>query len=330
MDDPHPVKADTRRATIALLIATVFWGSGFTLAKTAGEAINRAVLGAEHGAVGPVWILAMRFGVAGVLWLIVFRESRRAWTWDLVRRSAILGGWLSVGMIVQHIGLDRTSEAVSAFLTSLTILFVPLMMTLVLRRPPPPAVWVGVVVAGVGVWVMTGASPSGFGMGELLGLACAVAYSVDIIAVGMLATPQNAVRITAGQFLVVAAITTLVCLILPGGRESLTPHRVIEFMSSRQIGLNVLLLAVLVTMGAFGLQFQFQPRLDPTRAALLYLMEPIFASLYAYLARGSRMSGLAIAGAGLILAANLLVELWQSRGTREAKADAGMGAAVID
>ena len=88
---------------------------------------------------------------------------------------------------------------------------------------------------------------------------------------------------------------------------------------------------ILVTVGAFGLQTHFQPHIDPTRAALLYLVEPIFASLYAWLATGRGLSPLAAAGAGLILIANVLVELIQSKTVRQTgQIDAGAGAAVLD
>jgi drug/metabolite transporter (DMT)-like permease len=59
--------------------------------------------------------------------------------------------------------------------------------------------------------------------------------------------------------------------------------------------------------------FYFQPKLDPTRAALLYLGEPIFAALYAYLAVGRTLSVMALLGAGLILSANVLVEVLERR-----------------
>jgi drug/metabolite transporter (DMT)-like permease len=187
------------------------------------------------------------------------------------------------------------------------------MMTCVLRRPPPAAVWIGVAVAALGVWLLTEASPGGFGIGEMLGLVCAVLYSVDIIAVDALLTPENAARITAGQFLVVALVTAGICLLVPGGASSLEPSQIAHWMAWKPVGLNVVLLAVLVTMGAFGLQFRFQPRIDPTRAALLYLMEPVFASAFAFAVRGSRLSTLAMLGAGLILIANLLVERLEAR-----------------
>ena len=307
-----------RSATLALLLATVFWGCGFTWAKVAGETVNQMTDAGPGGILGPTWVLAIRFTAAGVLWLAVFPESRRNWSLSALLRSLILGTLLCTGMVIQHIGLDRTTEAVSAFLTSLTILFVPLILTLApgrLRRPPAPGVWLGVLMATFGVWLLTGATTARLGPGEILGLLCAVSYSVDIIAVNALvregrAAPGDASRLTAGQFLTVGLLTTALCLFLPHGRRAFATPQVAQLLSVPQVGINVALLALFPSICAFGLQFRFQPRIDPTRAALIYLVEPIFASLYALLATGRTLAPLALGGAALILAANFMVELW--------------------
>ena len=319
-----------RAATFALLLATLFWGCGFTWAKTAGESINQLSGAGEGAPLGPIWVLALRFLIAAVLWVIVFPGARRGWDRAIVGRSLLLGLLLSAGMILQHLGLDRTSESVSAFLTSLTILFVPLVMTIALRKPPAAAVWFGVAVATAGVWLMTGASGGHFGTGELLGLACAFAYSFEIIGVNLLLDRQNFVRVTAGQFLVVAMVSFVTVTVLPHGPSTLAPPRIISLMSLPEIGVHVTLLAVLVSMGSFGIQFRFQPDLDPTRATLIYLVEPIFASAYAWIATGRRLSTTGICGAGMILAANVIVEVLQKRKRAMAEEPAAVGPAVID
>jgi drug/metabolite transporter (DMT)-like permease len=86
--------------------------------------------------------------------------------------------------------------------------------------------------------------------------------------------------------------------------------------------LYVVLLIVVSTMAAFGLMFYFQPKLEPTRATFIYLGEPIFAALYAYVAVGRTLSVIALLGAGLILAANVLVEIFERRRTRPTGLDA--------
>jgi drug/metabolite transporter (DMT)-like permease len=310
-DDATASAPSVRPAIAALLLATVFWGCGFAWAKTAGETVNAACGLANGAPLGPMFVLTARFLLGAVLWFAIFPDSRRGWTQQDLLRTLILGVILSAGMIVQHLGLDRTSEAVSAFLTSLTILFVPLMMTFVLAKPPRSILWAGVVLATVGVWLMTGAAPSGFGIGELLGLSCALVYSIDIIVLNYLITPANVSRLTAGQFLIVGIVNLITCLFLPQGPPGLA--RAHELLAMPAVGINVALLAIFPTLLSFGLQFRFQPRIDPSRAALIYLMEPIFASLFALLVNGRGLNGIAMVGAALIIVANLLVELVASR-----------------
>ena len=183
-----------------LALATVFWGCGFTWAKLGGEAVQRAAGAGEHSPFGPVFLLGCRFTLSGVVWMLLFPAARKGWTWAGVLRSASVGALLSVGVIVQHVGLDYTSEAVSAFLTSLTILFVPLLMTFMLRKPPRAALWLGVVVATAGIWLI-GATPSGFGLGEFLGLCCASVFSLYILAVNAASAHETPWRMTGGQFI---------------------------------------------------------------------------------------------------------------------------------
>jgi drug/metabolite transporter (DMT)-like permease len=215
--------------------------------------------------------------------------------------------------VVQHLGLDLTSEAVSAFLTSLTILFVPLILTLGLRKPPAPVMWLGVALATLGVWLMTGAAPSGFGVGEALGLACALAFSLYLLAVNAVAKAEDAWRMTAGQFLVVGAACFAACALVEG-RQALWPAAAVRLVTSdRDVWLNVVLLTLFPTVGAFSLLNHYQPKLDPTRAALMYLMEPVVAGVYAWVAAGRALDAMILVGAGLILAANVIVEVLSAR-----------------
>jgi drug/metabolite transporter (DMT)-like permease len=56
--------------------------------------------------------------------------------------------------------------------------------------------------------------------------------------------------------------------------------------------------------------FRYQPRTSPTRAALIYLTEPLFATVYAWLMTGRAIESMAFLGGGLIIAGNLLAELF--------------------
>jgi drug/metabolite transporter (DMT)-like permease len=296
-----------------LLLGTLFWGCGFTWAKAAIAGINAAAHLGPDAAFGAVFSLAVRFCFAAVLWPIVFPAGRRGWTWRGAMRSFWIGLLLAASLIVQHVGLERTSESVSAFLTSLTVLFVPILLTVVARRPPRAVLWLGVVMATAGVWLMTGAQTSGFGAGELLGLGCAAGFSVYILAVNSAAEIDDPRRLTFGQFTVVAMVCVVGCVLLPGGKAVRDPRALARLVLLPGVGWNLFLLSLLTTMAAFGLLTHYQPRLEPTRATLIYLMEPVIAAVYAAAFAGHRIGHLAICGAVLILSANLFVELLSSR-----------------
>jgi drug/metabolite transporter (DMT)-like permease len=120
----------------------------------------------------------------------------------------------------------------------------------------------------------------------------------------------------AGQFLSVGIGSAVTCLFVSHGPVPLTLSMQWAILIGSELWLYVIPLIVVSTMAAFGLMFYFQPKLDPTRAALIYLAEPIFAALYAYVAVGRTLSVIALLGAGLILAANVLVEILERRSKR--------------
>ena len=294
-----------RRAATALLLATLFWGLGFTWAKRTGAVLNESARVPPGSALGPVLLLAWRYTLGGLIWLAAFPAARRRWSAGSLMRAAVLGVLLYAGLVLQHLGLDRTSEAVSAFLTSLTILFVPLLMTVGLRKPPRGIVWVAVLLATAGIWLMTGATPAGFGIGELLGLGCAVVFSLYMIAVNLIVPRDDPWRMTAGQFLVTGFGCLLTCLLLKGGPAAVASAAIFQ---PRVIADGALLI-LFPTLLSFGALNYYQPHLDPTRAALLYLLEPVFAAAFAWVFAGRGLGPVALGGAGLILVANLTAEL---------------------
>jgi len=305
-----------RFATLMLLLATVGWGLGFTWAKSAQEAVNQKLDLPPEAAVGPLLTVGVRYVLAGFLMLAVVGRSRRGWSRVGIARALSLGGLLGAATGLQHLGLGRTSEAVSAFLTSLTVLFVPLLMTVALRRPPSPLFWVAVALATAGIWLMTGATPTGFGLGEALGLTCALVFSIYLIAINALLPRDDPWRMAAGQFLVAGSMMLLICLLYDRGRRAMAPQALWELLQVSDIRVNLLLSMLFPTFLSFILMNLYQPRVDPMRVALIYLMEPVFAAAYAYVARGRSPGALGLTGALLILAANLFVERLNSRGAR--------------
>ena len=291
------------------MLATVFWGCGFSWAKAAGEGVNAAAGLPPSAAYGQVFVLAMRFLCGGLIWLALFPASRRGWTWPGFWRASLAGVVLGVGMLVQHVGLAQSSVEVSAFLTSLTVLFVPLIGVLFMRKPVAAALWLSVALSTVGIWLLTGATPHGFGAGEWLGLACALLFSVYLYVLNVVAARDSAWRVNAGQFVAMGLLCMLAFACLPHAPGVPAHGGFVHLVRAPGVALNLLLLVVFPTLGSFGLMGFHQPKITPTRAALIYMLEPLFAAAYAWVSRGNALSAAEWLGAGLILLANVGSEL---------------------
>lgn len=302
-----------RKATLLLLFACIMWGGSFAWQKHGGNAINAAAGLPDTHALGQMLLMMWRFIIALVLWPILFPKSLRGWSWRTVYRSVILGCVFGGGMLLQAAGLARTSAGLSAFLTSLTIIFVPLSMTLLLRKPPPMVMWIGVAIAMVGIHLMTGSSAGGFDLGALFGLACAIVFSAYLILLNHHSIGESPWRLVLGQNLTITLLSGLCAVVCYPQHLSST----VVFAATHSPALpNMLLLVVFSTIIAGGIMVFYQPRVDPTRAAMIYLTEPIFASAFAYFLIDEKMTVKAMIGGALILAANLLAEVWEIRAKR--------------
>lgn len=287
------------RADLALAAAAFLFGTTFLVVQDAV---------ASDGAVP---FLVVRFGVGAVV-LVPLAARRGRPAPGFGRAVAVLGGLLATGYVLQTVGLQHTTSSVSAFVTYLLVVFVPILSALVLRAPPSPAALAGVVLAVAGLVLLTaGASGEGvgggLGLGELLTLGCAVAFAAHIVALADAAPRFDVVQLNLGQFAVVAGALLVPGLFLGGYDLSLAAAAA------------ALYTGVAVTALAFGLQVWGQRRVSATRTALVLLLEPVFAAGLGYLA-GERLGPLGAVGAGVIVVAILVAEVggpWSARRASE-------------
>src|SRR5579875_1673116 len=281
---PNGASGGSQRAAVGVLLAaTVAWGGTFVVVKGA----------VAHTSVAN--FLAWRFLIAGgVLALLrpryLLHLGRRDWA-----RGWLLGLSLAGGYWLQTLGLRYTTAAISGFLTGLQVVFTPLLAWALLRQRARPRVWVAAVVAlgGLGAMSVRGFS---MGAGELLTVASAGAFAVQVVGLSRWSSPRNAYGLATVQLLTVAARCSLAAL--PSGPNP---------RESAAVWAAVIGTAVVATAFAFVAQTWAQSKLPAARAALVLTMEPVFAALAAWAAGGS--IGLPVLlGGGLVLGAMLLVK----------------------
>lgn len=264
-------------------MAALLFGSTFLVVK-----------GALHHA-GPLPFLGVRFLVAaGVLGPVALSRRARATDGEL-RHGFYAGSALLAGFVLQTIGLRYTTASSSAFVTYLLVVLVPVIVAVIDRRWPTGATVMAVLLAAGGLLLLSG-GPSGFGIGEVLTLGGAFAFAVHIIVLSRTAARHDALRLTFWQVLVVA----LVCI--PAGLFSGGYHL------EGSVWLGAAFCGVGATAGAFFLMVWAQRVVPPARAALILLLEPVFAAVLGFTS-GERLGWAGACGAGAILVAILVAEV---------------------
>lgn len=239
--------------------------------------------------------LAARFLIgAAAAWVFAIRRPGEVES-GVLRAGVLCGVVLCAGYLFQTIGLQYVSGSVSAFITYLLVLMVPLLSAIVLRRPPTAPTIVGILLAAVGLYLLHGAKPT-FGKGELLTLGCAFCFAVQIILLADFAPRYDSFRLNALQLSVVG----VACLI-PG-----------FFTGGYDFPLSAWLAAIYTGVAAsavaFGLMVWAQRRVGPSRTALLLMLEPVFAAVGGAIA-GDHLGVVGVMGAVLILIGILVAEL---------------------
>jgi drug/metabolite transporter (DMT)-like permease len=284
--------ATRRRADAALVVAAFFFGTTFLVVQ---DAVERA---------DPVPFLAVRFLIGGAVLAVGAR--RRPGTPHEVRHGVAAGALLFAGYVLQTVGLQYTSPSTSAFITYLLVVFVPLISFAALGRRPHPLTLVGLALAVVGLVLLTGGADVSLGRGEVLTLGCALAFAAHIVLLGETAGRHDAIRLTCIQVTTVG----VACLALSPVTGGLR-------MPWSAIGAAVVT-GVFATAVAFYAMVWAQRVVSPSRAALILLLEPVFAALLAW-ATGDGMTASALAGGALILAAVVVAEVLPARSAGRAR-----------
>ncbi|HWG37881.1 MAG TPA: DMT family transporter [Terriglobales bacterium] len=297
-------------ADLSLAAVTLIWGVTFPV-----------VQGALAGA-SPLTFNAVRMTLAGALLALLYRPRWRRLsrvTWWV---GALLGFLLATGYGFQTTGLALTSASVSAFLTSMSVVLVPLLLALGWRRRIETCAWLGAGVAAVGIYLLvvagrhSGAAASSLaGRGDALTLLCAVAFALHIITLGEWA-PKLGYRDLAVMQIVFAAVFTW--LFLP-------VVEVPRWHSSPRLWLALAVTSVLATAVAFSVQSWAQQFTPSTHTAVVFALEPVFAWMAAAWGWHQHLEPVQVAGALLILAAMAVVEIGKAgvNGTRGNAGTAG-------
>jgi len=317
MDAPTNSRSMRTRATIALFLVSVVWGFTFLWMKEAVDAMQR-VTGPGRLVAGSGVFLALRFGISMAILLVFVPSSRKALTSSATNvvwgGGAWLGVLLVVGFILQMIGLGEVTPAVSAFLTSLYVVFLAVITAFVERRLPRVGFAIGALLATAGAAVVRGRPEiAEWRMGEILTVGASIAFAVHILATDRVTKRAPVMPVTFAMFAWVALGGLLLVAFENARGAGLTATEFGTLCRDPEFVRALLLTSVFGTVVALALMNLYQREVDPVRAAILYALEPIWAALIGVYVGADELTVWLVAGGSLLLAGNLVAELAGSR-----------------
>jgi drug/metabolite transporter (DMT)-like permease len=274
-------------ADLALIFATLIWGSTFTIVKL------------SLAQVSPILFIALRFWVATLIMIAVLPRAIIGISGRTLRRGLTLAAVLLSGFVFQTLGLRSTTPSRSAFITSLSVLLVPLLGYFLFRHRPRFQPLVGVVLATVGLAMLTLTTGDlKFRWGEGLTLICAIVYALHILLLG--------------RYLPTSDYRQLVILQMAGGAVLciiFIPMLETPFLAwDATFALYLFITGALATAFAFYCQNKAQQYTTPNRVAVILSLEPFFAVFFAYMILGQNLSGKEWLGGALVVAGILVSE----------------------
>jgi drug/metabolite transporter (DMT)-like permease len=262
----------------------------------------------------------LRFLVAGLLMVMVSWPELRS----MKSRELWQGTWLGVfggaGMILQIDGLAYTPASTSSFLTQTYCILVPIYHAIVARRLPRPIQLLATagVIAGIIILSKVDWTQVQIGRGELETLLSTFFFTGQILVLDARRFFRNRTKIVSSVMFLVTGLVFAVVAIL--ANHSFSSYKLVAGINSQFYLIGILV--IFCTLGSFNLMNRCQKYIPSSEAALIYTLEPVFTSLFATFlpALLGRLVGVGyenepvtftlLFGGGLILSANLLMQVW--------------------
>lgn len=285
----------TKLATLGVLFVAFIWGIEFVL-------IHNAISILE-----PHSFNAIRFSIASLsIGLCLYYQKKRSYFNLLTfKHGCLLGIFLYLGFTLQTFGLLYTTVSNCAFITSLSVVLVPIIALFILGDNLQIQTLTGVALATVGLYFLTAAGEAPFNTGDIITLIGAVMFALHIVYTGKYSRNHEVLELTLVQLGTVTVLSLCSALIAEDWQLLID----IKIIGDPSVLWAIFVASILGTSLAIFIQTQAQNHISSTRVALVFSLEPIFASLTAFFVLNEQLPAAGSMGAAMILTGILLAEV---------------------
>jgi len=287
---------------IALVSITIFWGVTFAIIKLALDDIS------------PMFFISIRFTLAALILLPFLWKPLLSSGFDTIKAGLFLGLLYFIGFATQTVGLYYTTATKSGFITGTFVIFIPILQMIIEKRAPSRGNIIGIVLVVIGLILLSSKGitildiiselGSNFNFGDFLTLICAVFYALYVVYIDILTKKFDYKPLIILQVLFTGAAGFVFTFLF-----SYTGIETLRYDFNQTVILVILYTAIFSSVLATALQTKYQKTVTPTKAGIIFSLEPIFAALFAFLIIDERLSSFGILGCIFIFTGVLVSEL---------------------
>lgn len=243
----------------ALLVVAAMWGISFVWMK---DILDQQDVYS---------FLTSRFFVAAAAMIALRPSVLKQFNKELIVKGLVIGTALGSGYIFQTLGLERTTPAITGFITGLYVVATPLLASFFLKEKLTKAMWGYVFLAVLGLAILSVKGWS-VGLGEIFVLISAVFFAIHIILLGSWSKDFDAYALTVMQLIGCALLASI-------------PASINGFVAppDTQVWGVIIFTAIFATAIAFVIQTWSQARISTTKVAVILTMEVVFAALFSFM-----------------------------------------------
>ena len=288
---------------IALLFNTLIWGGTFALIKNAFSDIS------------PLLFLGLRFTIAALIFLPFVYTSLKKTNKQTLIAGSILGFFYFTGFTAQSLGLNLTTATKSGFITGTFVIFIPILQLIIEKRKPKWFNLLSVFLVLIGLILLSSKGEnaldfikqlgSDFNLGDLLTLLCAILFAFQVVYVDVFTKKYEYLPMVFVQLLITGIGGFILSFIF-----SVSALETVKFTFNTTVIIAVLYTAIFASIIATVIQLKFQKFVSPTKAGIIFSIEPIFAAVFAYFLLSEKISNFGLIGCVLIFIGLIVSEIF--------------------
>jgi len=278
---------NSRKAELLMASVSLAWGSSYLLMKVGLNSIH------------PFNLIALRFGIAFVCMTLIFLFRFRNLTISLLRKGIFLGVLLFLIFTGMVLGVNNTTASTAGFLTSTTVILVPILESILRRKLPDRTVLISILMVVIGLYLLTVKDTVALDKGTVYCLLGALFYAIYIIVLDRIAKNEDTLLISIIQLGVASLLGIFFML---GFETPALPE------TSAQWG-AIICLGLICSAYGFLVQPIAQRYTTPEKIGLIFSLEPVFSAILSYVFLHEVLDIKGYAGAALIFAGVVLSKL---------------------